>query len=430
MDFANVNNGKPDFTARERIISVLDVNSFVELSALSKCGVVAGYGATEGRLVYIYCQYGAVNAAHADKISRLYDAAAKMGAPVVGILDSDGIELSDGLDALDAYGKIFKCMSECSGVVPQICVVSGKCIGTAAFIAALSDFVIMPEKGAALLLNSPATLSGADARTAMSAVPIDGLVHFAAKTEQQAFALAKQLLEFIPSNNLDEAPIGMFSDDLNRTDENIAGADIYTIIKSIADSNIFLESFSSYAEQMITGFVRLNGCSVGVVANNGALTVNAMEKAVSFINFCDAFSIPLLSLTCASAYEYNLSEQRDVLKNGAKLVYSFAQATVPKVNIIIGDSTASPYLFMNSKHIGADVSYAWSGANVSIANPQAAEIIAGVSVDGSPAVAAQGGHIDDIIEPPVTRKRVISAFEMLNSKRVVRHAKKHGSVII
>jgi len=438
---ANVPTAMPASTqaALDRIGKLLDAGSFVELSQLVDCGVVTGCGAVEGRLVYVYSQYGAVNAAHAQKIARLYEAAMQMGAPIVAILGAEGAALAEGMQVLDAYGRIFSCMAEASGVVPQIAVVAERCMGTAAFVPSLSDFVVMPEHGARLLLESPATTVEEAAKTTTAnniggakAAAAAGLADITARDLDEAMQAVKELLSYLPSNNLDEAPIGMFLDDTSRAAELLAqdGIAVQDIITSIADNHRLLECKKANEPSMITGFVRLNGYSVGIAANNGALTYGACEKAAGFVQFCDAFNIPLVSLSAASAYEVPIAMQKEALKCGAKLLSAFAQATVPRVNILCGASVGSPYLMMNSAHIGADVTFSWANASISVLDPAAAKKVIGAELPSSPESAAADGYIDQIIDPADTRKFVIAALEMLNSKRAARHAKKHGSITL
>jgi len=425
--------------ALHRISALLDTGSFVELSQLAECGVVTGYGAVEGRLVYVYGQYGAVNAAHAAKIARLYESAMRMGAPIVGILGSKGMKVDDGLRVLDAYGRIFTCMAECSGVVPQIAVVAEVCMGVASYIPALSDFVVMPEQGATLLLQSPATSPEQAAKTATaakigsaSAAAKSGLAHFTAPTVSDAMLTVKELLAYLPSNNLDEAPLGMFLDDTERPADAFTqpALPVLDVITQLADNLRFLECRRAYEPTVCTGFARLNGYSVGIVANNGALTQGACDKAAAFVRFCDAFNIPLVTLNAAAAYEYPINGQRDAIVCGAKLLSAFAQATVPRVNVICGEALGSPYLMMNSAHIGADVTLAWDSARIAAVDPEAAQKLLGADISAEPALAATKGFADQVICPADTRMLLIATLEMLNSKRAPRHAKKHGSAVL
>ena len=424
-------------TAMERISRLLDGGSFVELSQLVDCGVTTGYGAVEGRLVYVYSQHGAVNAAHAQKVARLYESAMQMGAPIVAVLGTAGAVLAEGMQVLDAYGRIFACMAEANGVVPQIAVVAEQCMGTAAFVPAMSDFVVMPAHGARLLLESPVVAKDESAKTATAAdvgganaAAEAGLAHLTAASIDEAMAMVKELLSYLPSNNLDEAPIGMFLDDMNRAETASGALTVRDIIADMADNRQFMECKKANEPSVVTGFVRLNGYSVGIVANDGALTYGACEKAAGFVQFCDAFNIPLVSLSAAAKYEVSAATQKEALKCGAKLLNAFAQATVPRVNVLCGASVGSPYLLMNSAHIGADVTFAWASATVSVINPEAAKKVVEADILSSPESAAAAGYIDQIIGSADTRKFVIAALEMLNSKRAAKHAKKHGSIMM
>jgi len=423
--------------AMDRIFKLLDTGSFVELSQMVECGVVTGYGTVDGRLVYVYSQYGAANAAHAGKIAKLYAAAMQMGAPVVALLASSGIALAEGMQVLDAYGRIFSCMADASGVIPQIAVIAGRCMGTAAYIPALSDFVIAIEPDACLLSESPAAVRDEAAKTAVGtalggaqASAEAGLSHFTAAGTNEAMCLVQELLAYLPSNNLDEAPIGMFIDDIPRTEAAFASADlsVYDIINNLADNQRFLEYKKAHAPAMVTGFARINGFSVGILANNGALDAAGCDKAAGFVQFCDAFSIPLVSLNAAAAYQTDLAAQKATLKSAAGLLFAFAQATVPRISILIGEAYGGPYLLMNSAHIGADITFAWDRANVSAMRPEAAEKVLAAKLSSNPEQAAEAGFIDQIIRPVDTRNLLIASLEMLNSKRAARHAKKHGSM--
>ena len=423
-------------TALERVGRLLDAGSLVELSQHVECGVVTGCGAVEGRLVYVYSQYGAVNAAHAGKIARLYEAALQMGAPVVAVLGSKGAEIAEGMQVLDAYGRIFACMADASGVVPQIAVVAEACAGTAAFIPAMSDFAVMPAHGARLFLESPAASDEDAAKTTTpggmgnaTTCAANGSAHFVAANADEAMLLVKELLAYLPSNNLDEAPIGMFLDELDRPDA-LSGSDVnvYDILANIADNHRYLECRKAFEPSVVTGFLRLNGYTAGVVASNGALTAGACGKAADFVRFCDAFNLPLVSLGAASAYDMKIAGQKDVISAGARLLAAFAQATVPKLNVLCGMSVGSPYLLMNSAHLGADITFAWDTASVSALNPGAAKKVLDASVASSPEEAAAAGYIDQVIHPAETRAKLIAALEALNSKRASRHAKKHGTI--
>ena len=417
--------------AMDRLFSLLDAGSFTELASHAECGVAAGYGTVEGRLVYVYSQYGAVNTAHAAKLARLYAAAMQMGAPVVAFLSSPGLALEDNLRALDAYGRVFACMAEANGVVPQIAVVAGRCMGTAAYIAALSDFVVVTEADGCLLLESPAAAPAETAKTETAAsqggakaAVAAGLAHFTAPGMQEASHLVKDLLAYLPSNNLDEAPIGMFVDDLAR-DGAQPPATHAEAIALLADNQRFLACGQARAAGTLTAFARVNGYSTGFIAVEGALSAAACDKAAAFARFCDAFSIPLVVLNAATGYDME-GNQAAVLQSGARLLAALSQATVPRVCLLTGPAYGSPYLLLNSHHIGADITLAWPTANLAAMPPQAAERVLNFAAPSHPEAAAEAGFIDQIITPAETRAMLVSALEMLNAKRAARHAKKHS----
>ncbi len=418
----------------------VDNASFVELAAHFKdAGVVTGYATVDGRLVYVYSQYGTVTHAHAKKLAWVYDAALKMGAPVVGILDSDGLEVSDGQEIFETYGMIFSKQAEASGIVPQIAVVAGQCMGTAAFMAKLSDFVLMAEDSGSLFLNSPNAFdSGApkdDVKSAAYHSEVTGNVHFAAKTEAEVFDYLKQLIGFLPSNNLDEVPTGLCGDDINREDAALNtlikdGFNINAVIDAICDDGKSLNVRQRYATNVITCFGRLNGCTAAIIANNGTLDNRAVNKITDFINFCDVYNIPVITLTDAAGLKISENEEKYLLRNAAKLIYTFANITVPKINVVVKDAVGLPYLLMNSRFLGADVVLAWEGSNIAVMDKEAARKVMGMDLDTAPLNAASKGYVDDIIAPSLTRKRIVYALEMLYTKRVQKRPKKHGTALL
>ncbi|NLK21739.1 MAG: acyl-CoA carboxylase subunit beta [Epulopiscium sp.] len=479
-------------TARERIERFLDESSFVEVGAFVNHrstdfnlaqkdtpadGVVTGYGTVEGRLVYVYSQDptvlgGSVGEMHAQKICSLYDQAIKMGAPIVGFLDSAGLRLQESVDGLNGYGNLFVKQSLASGVIPQITIVMGECAGGAGCIVGLSDFTFMITKNARLFMNSPNTIeeSGSKGVTfeTIGSTNIhtekSGMVHFQYDNEQDSIENARKFLSYLPTNNMEDAPFYEVTDDLNRIDSVLNSIipddinisfDIKTIIASLADERELIEIQAQYAKNIVIGFIRLNGATVGIIANQsqekeGLLDSNAAEKGARFVNFCNAFNIPIVSITDVGGFKSSVEEeQRGILRSGSKLVYAFANATVPKVNIIVRKAFGSAYIAMNSKHIGADIVFAWPTAQISVMNPEGAvnimyaeelktspdpnalrssKIEEFSNMQASPYAIATRGYIDDIIEPAATRKRVIAALEMLYSKREERPAKKHSTV--
>lgn len=478
--------------ARERIEKFLDENSFVEMGLFVKHrntdfnmsqketsadGVVTGYGTVEGRLVYVYSQDstvlgGSVGEMHAQKIINLYQQALKMGAPIIAFLDSSGLRLQESVDALNGYGGLFVKQSMASGVIPQISVVMGDCIGGAAFNTGLSDFTFMVSKKARLFVNSPNTIEGLESKNAsfetIGSAKIhsekSGVVHFQYDDEEECIKNVRKLLTYLPSNNLEESPFNNVTDDLNRVDSVLNSIvpddlntpfDIKTIICSLADEREFMEVKAEYAKSLVTGFVRLNGTTVGILANqslenDGLLDIDSSKKGAEFINFCDAFNIPIVSITDVGGFRASVEEeQKGIVKDASKLIYAFANATVPKINIIVRKAFGTAYIAMNSKHIGADIVFAWPTAQISVMNPEGAvnimyaeelktssdpaalraeKIKEFSSMQSSPYTIASRGYIDDIIEPAATRKRVIATLEMLYTKREERPVKKHGTV--
>ncbi|MDY3917379.1 MAG: carboxyl transferase domain-containing protein [Candidatus Limivivens sp.] len=470
--------------ASTRINSLLDENSFVEIgkSVTARCtdfnmqpsetpadGVVTGYGVIDGNLVYVYSQDasvlgGTIGEMHAKKITALYDLAMKMGAPVIGLIDCAGLRLQEATDALNAFGEIYLKQSLASGVIPQITAIFGTCGGGLAMVPALTDFTFMEEKKAKLFVNSPNALDGNNAdkcNTASAKFQSEeaGLVDFTG-TEEEIFAGIRQLVSILPANNEDDSSYEECADDLNRVCadlENAAG-DTGILLSTISDENLFVEVKAGYAKEMVTGFIKLNGMTVGAVANRteiynadgekaeefeAVLTTKGARKAAKFVQFCDAFEIPVLTLTNVTGFKANMHSERSIASAVAEMTYAFANATVPKVNVIIGKAYGSAYTAMNSKALGADITFAWEdaqigmmdanlaarimydGSDVSVINEKAAEY---ASLQSSALAAARRGYVDTLIEAADTRKYVIGAFEMLFTKREDRPSKKHGTV--
>jgi acetyl-CoA carboxylase carboxyltransferase component len=470
--------------ASQRIAALLDDNSFVEIGAMVTAratdfnlkqtetpsdGCITGYGVIEGNLVYVYSQDasvlgGSIGEMHAKKICNLYDLALKMGAPVIGLIDSAGLRLQEATDALNAFGEIYMKQTQASGVIPQITAVFGTCGGGLALVPALTDFTFMEEKKAKLFVNAPNALLGneiskCDTSSAAFQAEEAGLVDFVGE-EAQILGQIRNLVCMLPSNNEDDNSYVECTDDLNRTDASLANCvgDTSIALSLIADNNAFLEVKAAYAKEMVTGFLKLNGVTVGAVANRSevyneegektetfdeALSPAGCEKAADFIQFCDAFNIPVLSLTNVNGYVADKCSEKKIAKAAARLTYAFANATVPKVNVVIGKAYGSAYVAMNSKAIGADMTYCWPDAQIGTMDARlAAKIICdGQGADAveacakeyaalqtSATSAARRGYVDAIIEPADTRKYVIGAFEMLFTKREDRPAKKHGTV--
>ncbi len=470
--------------ASKRIESLLDENSFVEIGALVMAratdfnlkqtetpsdGVVTGYGVINGNLVYVYSQdvsvlNGSVGEMHARKITNLYNLAMKTGAPVIGLIDSAGLRLQEATDALNAFGEIYLKQTLASGVIPQITAIFGSCGGGLALIPTLTDFTFMEKTKAKLFVNSPNALDGnnvskCDSSTADFQSSQSGIVDVVAD-EAVIYTKIRELVSMLPGNNEDNASYEECTDDLNRVCadlENCVG-DTSIALATIADNNVFFEVKENFAKDMVTGFIKLNGMTVGCVANrtevysaegevtdkyDAVLSVDGCEKAADFINFCDAFDIPVLSLTNVKGYEATVCSEKRIAKAVAKLTYAFANATVPKVNVVIGKALGSAYVAMNSKAIGADLTIAWpdteigsmdaalaakimyEGQGADVIKEKAAEYAA---LQTSATGAARRGYVDQIIEAADTRKYVIGAFEMLFTKREDRPSKKHGTV--
>lgn len=462
------------FDARERIAKLLDDNTFVEFGAFvnqratdfnavekytPSDGVITGYGSIFGRLVFVYSQDstvmgGSVGEMHAKKICGIYEKAMKMGAPVVGFIDSSGMRVQESVDALSAYGDIFKAMTAASGVVPQITAIMGGCMGTSSFIPALSDFTFAVSKNAKLFMVSPNTLSGEEGKKGdLSLKEENGLIQFVCEDEESCISEMRKLIDIVPSNNMEDAPFFGTGDDINRTEEFLntivpenydEAVDMGAVIKAVADNGEFIEVQKNFAKEIKEGFIRVNGYTAGIISNNSyELTYHGTDKALKFLSFCDAFNIPVITLTDVGGYKAQVS-QTALIKSTAKLMAGFAAATCPKINVIIRKGFGNPYLVMNSKHIGADVVFAWPTAEVSVMDPVAAvnvmygsdsaqreEVIEKYRENNSsPYFAAKRGYIDDIIEPSATRKRIGAVLEMLATKREGKPAKKHSSFTI
>lgn len=459
--------------ASQRITALLDDNSFVEIGAMVTAratdfnlkqtetpsdGCITGYGVIDGNLVYVYSQDasvlgGSIGEMHAKKIAGLYDLAMKTGAPVIGLIDSAGLRLQEATDALNAFGEIYKKQTLASGVIPQITAVFGTCGGGLALFPALTDFTFMEEKKARLFVNAPNALAGneiskCDTSSAAFQSEEAGIVDFVGD-EAAVLGQIRDLVCMLPFNNEDDNSFVECTDDLNRAEASLANCvgDTSIALSTIADDNAFVEVKAAYAKEMVTGFMKLNGITVGAVANrcevyndegektasfDAALSPAGCDKAAEFVSFCDAFNIPVLTLTNVNGFTADKCSEKKIAKAAARLTYAFADATVPKVNVIIGKAYGSAYVAMNSKAIGADMTYCWPDAEIGTMDAKlAAKIICdGQGADAvnecakeyaylqtSAVSAAKRGYVDAIIEPADTRKYVIGAFEMLFTKR-------------
>ncbi len=467
-------------SARERIASLLDDSSFVEVGAYVTSrstdfnmqdkenpadGVITGYGVINENLVYVYSQdvtvlNGSVGEMHAKKIAKIYDMAMKVGAPVIGLVDCAGLRLQEATDALNGFGEIYLKQTLASGVIPQITAVFGTCGGGSAIVSSLSDFTFMAKEGAKLFVNSPNALDGNNETKLNTAAATyhseqTGLTDGVFDTELEVLGQIRQLVDILPSCYGDEICTDCF-DDVNRIVPNVDGLkeDAKSVLITIADNQTFVELKKDFAKDMVTGFMKLNGITVGCVANQvneggSVLSTNGALKAAKFVTFCDAFQIPVLTLTNCKGFAATVEEEKTVAGAVAKLTYAFANATVPKVNVVIGDAFGTAYVAMNSKSIGADIEFAWPTAKIGTMCPtMAAKIMYADEIEkaedknalikekaaeyetlqSSAIAAAKRGYVDDVIEPDATRKRVIAAMEMLFTKREDRPSKKHGTV--
>lgn len=463
-------SGTAQSPAGRRIAELLDGNSFVEIGGQVTArstdfnlqemntpsdGVITGYGVIDGNLVYVYSQdasvlNGTLGEMHAKKIVRLYEMAGKMGAPVIGLIDCAGIRLQEGVDALNAFGEIYLQQTLASGVVPQITAVFGSCGGGLSVVPGLSDFTFMEEKDAKLFVNAPNTVAGnrkekCDSASAKFQAEEAGTVDMVG-SESDILAQIRRLVTWLPANNEDDASYDECMDDLNRSCAELEGVQYSApfILSTISDGKEFFETKADYARDMVTGFIRLNGVTVGAVANGEQeMSARGAQKAADFVNFCDAFNIPVLTVTNVKGYKASLCSERNLAKAAARLTYAFANATVPKVNVIAGEAFGSAYVTMNSKGLGADLVFAWKDAKIGMMDARMAAKVMYADADAqtqsekakeyaalqdSVEAAARRGYVDAVIDAADTRKQVIGAFEMLFTKREGRPDKKHGTV--
>ena len=481
---AQHNKGKR--TARERLALLLDEGSFEEFDMFvrHRCtnfgmdashtdgdGVVTGRGTIDGRIVYVFAQDFTVNGGSlsktmSEKICKVMDMAVRSGAPLIGLNDSGGARIQEGIDALAGYGEIFERNILASGVIPQISGIFGPCAGGAVYSPALTDFTLMVKNTSYMYLTGPAVvkqvtgeevdheeLGGASVHATKS-----GVAHFAAETEEEGIARIKELLSYLPQNNLETAPEVPTTDPISRCDDSLneiipdnanKSYDMYGVIRSIVDDGKFLEVHADYAKNLIVGFARMNGQSVGVVANQpgvlaGVLDVNASRKGARFVRFCDAFNIPLVTLVdvpgflCGTQQEYGA-----IITNGAKLLYAYGEATVPKVTVTLRKSFGGAHIVMSCKQLRGDVNYAWPSASIAVMGAEGAvDVLYAKEAPEAkaekieeynrlfcnPYQAAEKGYIEDVIEPRNTRFRVIRALESLRGKRQEVPAKKHDNL--
>ncbi|MCT4604604.1 MAG: methylmalonyl-CoA carboxyltransferase [Marinisporobacter sp.] len=483
-------NGK--LTARERMNLLFDEGTFVELDAFVKhrCtnfgmekqeapgeGVVTGYGMVDGRLVYAFAQDftvigGSLGEMHAAKIVKVQENALKVGAPVVGMNDSGGARIQEAVDALSGYGKIFFNNTIASGVIPQISAIMGPSAGGAVYSPGITDFIYMVDQTSKMFITGPQvikTVTGEEVSAealggAMTHNSTSGVAHFVAQNDEDCIMQIRRLLSFLPSNNMEIAPQYGTEDDINRLvpelddllpDNPNKPYDMFDIISRIVDDGDYYESQPHFAKNILTCFGRINGNTVGIIANQpkflaGCLDINASDKSARFIRFCDAFNIPLLNIVDVPGFLPGTNQEYGgIIRHGAKMLYAYSEATVPKVTLITRKAYGGSYIAMCNKELGADVVLAWPSSEIAVMGPQgAANIIFRNDIKNAenpaeerakkiaeytaefatPYKAAERGYVDDVIEPNATRPRLVDAFNMLMSKRETRPAKKHGNI--
>ncbi len=486
---------KGKMTARERVELLLDEGSFEEFDMFvtHRCtdfdleketylsdGVITGYGTIDGRLVYVFSQDftvfgGSLSEAFASKICKIMDMAMKSGAPLIGINDSGGARIQEGVNSLAGYAEIFQRNILASGVIPQISAIFGPCAGGAVYSPALTDFNIMTRNSSYMFVTGPKvvkTVTGEDVTTeqlggASVHASKSGVAHFVSDSEQEGILLIRKLLSYLPQNNLEDTPLVPTDDPINRVDDALNEIipdnpnkpyDVKDVIALLVDNGEYLEVQHDYAPNIITAFARFNGHSVGIVANQpkylaGVLDINASRKAARFVRFCDAFNIPLLTLVDVPGFlPGTAQEYGGIIIHGAKLLYAYGEATVPKVTVILRKAYGGAYDVMSSKHLRGDINYAWPMAEIAVMGGKGAiEVLWGGDLAkikdekeraefarqketeyrekfANPYVAAKFGYIDDVIEPRNTRYRIIRAFQSLVTKKVLNPPKKHSNL--
>jgi len=473
-------------TARERIFQLLDPDTFVEVDKFvtHRCtdfgmeknktlgdGVVTGYGKIDGRLMYVFAQDftvygGSLSRSNADKIIKIMDLAMKMGAPVIGLNDSGGARIQEGVESLAGYADIFYRNVRSSGVIPQISAVLGPCAGGAVYSPAITDFILMVKDTSFMFVTGPDVIKTVtnedvtmeDLGGAMAHNKKSGVAHFTADNDEQAMMMLRELMSFLPSNNMEDPPQKVCTDDLERIEpklDEIVPLDankpynMFDIILPVIDNKHFLEVQPHFAQNIIVGFARIGGKPVGIVANQpsvlaGVLDIASSTKAARFVRFCDAFNIPLITFEDVPGFLPGTAQEfGGIIKHGAKLLYAFAEATVPKITIITRKAYGGAYDVMSSKHIGTDVNFAYPTAEIAVMGPDGAVniIYRNLSEEerkekvdeyrtnfASPYKAAELGYIDEIIYPHETRKKILQALEMTKNKTDNSPAKKHGNI--
>jgi len=485
-------HAKGKLTARERLLILLDHDSFVETDAFVEHrttdfdmdkkrvpgdGVVTGHGTIDGRTVFVFSQDftvfgGSLGEMYAAKVCKIMDLAVKVGAPVIGLNDSGGARIQEGVISLGGYAEIFWRNVQASGVVPQLSAILGPCAGGAVYSPAITDFVVMAQKTSHMFITGPEVIKAVTGEEvsfeqlggAMTHAEKSGVAHFAATDERQALEILRRLLSYIPSNNLEEPPSLEPTDDAHRQDRELDTVvpresdkpyDMRDAIRRVVDHGSFFEVHEHWAKNLVVGFARMDGHSIGVVGNQpnwlaGTLDIDSSTKGARFVRFCDAFNIPLLTFVDVPGFLPGTAQEfGGIIRNGAKLLYAFAEATVPKVTVITRKAYGGAYDVMCSKHIRGDFNFAWPSAELAVMGPdgavpiifkkeieaakdpkaKAAELVADYKAKfANPYIAAKMGYLDDIIEPQETRPRVVAAFKVLHSKREARPARKHGNI--
>ncbi|MBS4012905.1 MAG: acyl-CoA carboxylase subunit beta [Bacteroidetes bacterium] len=481
-------------TARERIDLLLDEGSFEEFDMFvtHRCtdfgleekkyysdGVITGYGTIDGRLVYVFAQDftvfgGSLSLAYAEKICKIMDKAMKMGAPLVSLNDSGGARIQEGVNSLAGYAEIFQLNIMASGVVPQISAIFGPCAGGAVYSPALTDFTIMTKENSYMFVTGPKvvkTVTGEDVTEQELGGGVvhgtkSGVSHFLAEDEQEGILLIRKLLSYLPQNNLEEPPLVNCTDPIDRLEDSLNEIipenpnkpyNVKDVIEAIVDDGEFLEVQRNYAANIITGYARFNGISVGIVANQpnylaGVLDIAASRKAARFVRFCDAFNIPIVTLVDVPGFlPGTTQEYGGIIIHGAKLLFAYGEATVPKITVILRKAYGGAYCVMSSKHLRGDINYAWPMAEIAVMGPKGAiEVLNSKDLSemsaedraqfiskheqeyiekfATPYVAAKYGYIDDVIEPRNTRFRIIRALQSLATKKDVNPPKKHSNI--
>ncbi len=482
-------HAKGKLTARERLDLLLDEGSFTELEpfviphndpdekALLGDGVVTGYGTVDGRTVYVYAQDftvhgGALGEMHSRKICRAMDLAAANGSPIVGMLDSGGARIQEGVRSLGGYAEIFKRNAQYSGVVPQISLILGPCAGGAAYSPAVTDIIIMVEKQSFMFLTGPQvikTVTGEETDFeslggAQVHLNLSGTAHFMTKDEQAALALARYVLGYLPSNNVDNAPFASSNDDPMRRSELLNSLvpmdpgmpyNMHSAIEAIVDRGSFLELQSGFARNAVVGFGRFDGMPVGIIAQEpsvmaGVIDIDAADKICRMVRFCDAFNLPVVTFVDSPGFLPGVSqEHRGIIRHGAKVLYAYSEANVPKISIVTRKAYGGAYVVMSSKYLGTDINFAWPSAEIAVMGPEGAtnilyrkELAKADDPEAererlvaeyrqrylNPYAAAQAGYVDDVIEPAETRPKIIKALRAVQYKSEPHPPRKHGNM--